>query len=281
MTTSTKANGPVAVGFDGTARSVAALEYAAAEAVRRNAPLRVIHVTPSYDGVRPERAAVDREIASARRAVAASVTSHTEQVAVDLDIDLRHPSGAPRRRLLDEAADAQLVVLGREHKHLVDRAVTGGTTAAVASRALAPTVVVPEGWAGGPRARPVVVVGLKADSHLDALLHTAFEHAAGIGADVRIIEVEPYDDDAEDRAFAGASAAIVAEWRRAYPDLHVRVDAVEDRPADGLLRACADADALYVLRRRSVLLPPHLGRVARAVLRHAACPVVVVPPTAQ
>ena len=51
------------------------------------------------------------------------------------------------------------------------------------------------------------------------------------------------------------------------------------RPADALVEESHRAGLLVVGRHRhSIPLGPHLGSVARAVLRHATCPVTVVDP---
>ena len=54
--------------------------------------------------------------------------------------------GGRVRPIVDGSADAQLVVVGRETRHGLERLLTGATTAGVASTASCPVVVVPGDW---------------------------------------------------------------------------------------------------------------------------------------
>ncbi|UMG94866.1 universal stress protein [Nocardioides sp. TF02-7] len=135
----------------------------------------------------------------------------------------------------------------------------------------------------------MVAVGLRDPGHADALLGVAFAAAAARGSSLRVVHAwalpNPYADAVElrthgpvwDEAARTMAAGVLEEWRRAYPMVPVTVEVVHDDPAQALVKASADADLLVVLRRKLPVLGPHLGRVGRAVLRSAACPVAVVP----
>jgi nucleotide-binding universal stress UspA family protein len=169
--------------------------------------------------------------------------------------------------------------------------VTGATTEGVAGRTRAPSIVVPAEWS--PRDEPGgrVVVGVKDAEHADALLAAAFAHAARCGAEIQVIHAwrlpDAYADRVELRTHADAwvaegqraVSAALAGWTSAYPDVPVKIDVVHGDPADALVKASADADLLLVLRRSPRFLGPHLGHVARGVLRAAECPVGIVPDT--
>ena len=69
-------------------------------------------------------------------------------------------------------------------------------------------------------------------------------------------------------------------WRAVYPDVDATIRVVHDRPGHALVEASAAADLLVLVRRaHGVPSATHLGGTARGVLRHAECPVMVVPPT--
>lgn len=271
---------PVAVGFDGTARSIAALEYAAGEAARRKVPLRVIHVSAHYGASILERESVALEVDASRRGAEIAVQHHVRGVAPRLRFEVRFCEGPTARALLEESEDAQLVVLGRESKGAIERAVTGATTAAVASRAGVPTIVVPSEWAGELRLQRVLVVGLKGRGYADALLDAAFECASRSGAELRILHAGDHEGDSggeADSASERTFSTMITSWRRAHPEVRVRMEMHYEDPAAALIRASESADLVLMLRRTSDLLPAHLGRVARAVVQHAACPVELIP----
>ena len=66
-------------------------------------------------------------------------------------------------------------------------------------------------------------------------------------------------------------------WKDKAPDVTIETRAERGRPADVLEKASHDSDLLLVARARTWVPGHHLGSVARAVLREAACPVEVVP----
>jgi nucleotide-binding universal stress UspA family protein len=58
----------------------------------------------------------------------------------------------------------------------------------------------------------------------------------------------------------------------------VRVDLVHGQPGNILVEASREADVLVISRPVHGGFVHHLGAAARAVLREASCPVLVVPP---
>ena len=69
----------------------------------------------------------------------------------------------------------------------------------------------------------------------------------------------------------------IVDLRAAFPEVQVRVYVRHEDPAHALVRASSGADRLLLLRPRAGHWTHHLGRVARAVIRDARCPVEVLP----
>lgn len=73
-------------------------------------------------------------------------------------------------------------------------------------------------------------------------------------------------------------AEVVADVRREYADVPIATEALLGNPARKLVEAAHDADLLVVgSRGHSHLRQAVLGSVSEACIRHAPCPVVVVP----
>jgi nucleotide-binding universal stress UspA family protein len=119
---------PVLVGVDGGECALAAVRWAAEEAHRRGAPLRIVHAAPYLR--RPHTpGTTPPELPRARRITgqAYTVARHT---AGATRAETEVVSGEPSAVLLREGQDAQLVVLGISTTGVSDRATTRCATAA-------------------------------------------------------------------------------------------------------------------------------------------------------
>jgi nucleotide-binding universal stress UspA family protein len=194
--------------------------------------------------------------------------------------------------LVEESTGSSGVVLGREAKGIVERVLTGATTAAVAAHAEVPVTAVSQGWAPYDEAPDRVVVGLASAAHAAEGLRVAFEEAAVRRCPLEVVHAwqlpAAYQDlrigrewaDAGDRAGEALLEEALQDWRSAYPDVRVITTVVNDDPARALVRASRDATLLVLVRRPDRVLRAHLGHVARTVLHASVAPVVVVPCTA-
>ena len=278
---------PVLVGVDGLPGSSGAVRYAVVEARRRQAPLQLVHVIPDFLSPGPpvplpdlDRIGVDileREARSVR------------QMARDLTVTTALVHGERSTGLVRAAEPAQLLVIGRETRHGVERFYTGTVTASVAAHAPCDVVVVPSFWVDDHPHR-TVVVGLKNGRHCTELLSQAFSEAAE--RDARLVVVtawevaDPYSDRIELRTHADEWEAygrrlvdeVVADWRTAFPEVVVESRVVHGPAAKVLLQATDESDLLVVSRRR-LALPPYgyLGGVVHSLLRLSDVPVHVVP----
>ncbi|GAA3517867.1 universal stress protein [Nocardioides daeguensis] len=282
---------PIVVATDGTDRSAGALRYGVHEARRRGVALKLVHVAPTATmtdpmfGYAPELA---QDLQAHGRTVLADATKAVRDIDPGLPVESVLAVGMPVGQIVDAAASAQLVVLGRETRRGLERLLTGATTAAVAGHAAVPTVVVPGDWQLVEHGR--MVVGIESEECARPLLSRAFERAAQRGAQLVVVHAwdlpvpngslpDP-DRYVQEWRAAGAHllSTVLGEWRRAYPGVAVETSVVHGQAAHALVVGAEASDLLLVGRRaRGPLHWAHLGATARAVLRGSRVPVEVVP----
>lgn len=285
---------PIVVGVDGSEPSLRAVDWAADEAALRGVPLRLVYASlwEQYEHAvfaeAPERT---ERILTDVLAVAAA--EHARQRVPDLRIITEVVPQGPVPVLLGAARDASELVLG-SRGHGGPELLSGSVVLAVAAQADCPVVVVrgSHGDRAGPGRQGRVVVGV-ADKPADpAAVRFAFREAA-----LRAVPLEavrawrgPAHDTTDPLRLLGEPAS--AHRRHAvealetglhasagaYPAVEVRRRTVEGHTRTVLLDASAGCDLLVVgARRPHGPLGPRIGRVTHAVLRHASCPVAVVP----
>ncbi|MYS22034.1 universal stress protein [Streptomyces sp. SID4948] len=271
------------VGIDGSVTSFAALDAAAAEASLRTADLEVITCVTDLDEAGPVlRAAVAR---IAQRHPGLSVTT---SAAV----------GDPAGVLVERGGDASLLVVGSRGIGGVAGLLLHSVSRRTAARSAAPLLVVrgadprcahPGHRTGG------VLLGVESDADADAALF-AFEEAELRGSRLDVLHAwtyrqapatlpehgpaEPVRDviERQARTVAGLPGGLVAPLRQSRPRLAVTSRSVRSTPCRALIEATADAAMVVVgAQLRRGWTGPELGPVTLALLRHAHCPVVVVP----
>ncbi|MFF8100459.1 universal stress protein [Streptomyces sp. NPDC016640] len=286
---------PITAGVDGTGESLAALAWAAREAVRRDLPLRVVHAWrfEAHDGVDTgDRAAQRQWVRDAADEAARTVRERHPKLAVTVDV----PEGDAVDMLSGVAADAEMLVLGSRGHGRIMGFLVGSVGQQVIVGAERPVVFV---RAGDRPSNEVtgheIVVGQQGDpKDSAAALGLAFETASRRGATVRAVRawtlppvfsyspaslrlldeaggLEPYERK--------GLAAALAPWRERYPDVHV-VEHVEMGSAGQVLLSVAGTAQLMVVGRRAhrTAVGARIGSVAHGVLHLADCPVAVVPP---
>ncbi|MEU4488397.1 universal stress protein [Streptomyces purpurascens] len=288
---------PITAGVDGSRESLAALSWAAREAVRRGQALRVLHAwRPQPQEALGAGIAGDAESQAewVRDAVTEAVRTVIERHP-DLDVTTDVVEGPAVDTLVAAAADAELLVLGsRGHGRIVGF-LLGSVGQQVIAGAARPVVLVRAG--GEPSAEAAgreIVVGQQGDPEDSAdALRFAFETAAARGATVRVVRawtlppvfayspgslklldeaggLEPYERKGLDAA--------VRPWRERFPDVPV-TEHVEMGSAGQVLLSVAGTAQLMVVGRRAhrTAVGARIGSVAHGVLHHADCPVAVVP----
>jgi nucleotide-binding universal stress UspA family protein len=257
------ANRPVLAGVDLSAPSLAAVRWAAREAGRRDTTLRLLHACVFEGGPAHEHEELLLEHIY-RWLHRAAVVARDWAPGVRVETAVR--LGLAADLLLEEAADAALVVLGSHGLGGLRGALIGSVALRVAAEAPCPVVVVP---GHQPARTGPVVAGIDRTESSEHALRFAFEEAVATRAPVLVVHA------GEDGTELGTR---VAGWRRKYPDLEVRTQVVPERvPSRALLDAAPDARLIVVgTRGRGPVAGGILGSTGNALLSHAACPVAVV-----
>lgn len=133
--------GPVVVGIDGSRAAIHAAQWAIDEAVDRNVPLCLVHVTRVAISTKSfvDEYRIDKEYAETSLREAAAAVKATGK-PVKLDCIMRH--GLAGEALIDESRDASLVCVGSEGVGRIASAFFGSTATEVAKRAHCPVAVV-------------------------------------------------------------------------------------------------------------------------------------------
>lgn len=269
----------IVVGVDGSPSSLAAVDVAAAQARLRGLPLRVVHafIWPYFDvplGPSPSGPPDGGLQHEAERLVAEAV-GRARTTAPDVEVDGEIVTGGAAAVLLEESRDAATVVLGDRGLGGFSGLLIGSVAVQLAAHAHCPVLVV----RGGVRATGPVVLAVDGSASAAPAVALAFEEAAlrdapltAVHAWLGPVEREPGDLLAE--ALAGC--------RERHPDVVVREEMVRGAARAVLVERSAQAQLLVVGTRglgglRGLLL----GSVSHAVLHHAECPVLVVPPAPQ
>ncbi|MDT0449553.1 universal stress protein [Streptomyces hesseae] len=286
--------GTITVGLDGTDHSLAAADWAAAEASRRGTALRLVHawVWQPLDAAVASDSDVQRQwAADVLREAEGRVTAAFPGLAVTTE--LLPAETVPT--LLAEAAGADLLVLGSRGHGAVGGYLLGSVALKVLRQAVRPVVLVRPPRRDGPApAADEVVVGVQEAGETGGpVLEFAFAAAAARDARVRAVRAWSVP-----RAFVWSPGSLyladeagsleplerrrlteaLRPWREKYPQVEV-VEHVEIGGAADVLLSNGSGASLMVVGRR--IPGPHdlrrIGSVTHAALHHALCPVAVVP----
>ena len=286
---------PVVVGVDGSEESLRAVEWAAREANRHGAPLRLVSapaMPPRMWASSPAPAGVAKMLGDApRRALAEGITRAGE-VAPDLLIDTDLLTGPPALMVTGSGSGALLLVVGARGAGGFAAMLLGSVSRYAAMHASCPVVVVREETGAVHRE---VVAGIRDPYDATATLPFAFEEAALRGATLVAVHAwhwspapfgEPEGREMTARqaghgkVLADASVNLtetLRTWREKYPDVPVREDTVRGHPARVLASYTARADLVVIGRHGGHDTGPAIGAVQHGVLNHAHGPVAVVP----
>jgi nucleotide-binding universal stress UspA family protein len=288
-----EARAPVVVGVDHAGTADDAVDWAAAEAATRGCPLRIVHAFHPLLLADPYGVGSPIDILIAARTAAESVlqgyAARARGVASELDVATRLLCGSAVRALLDEAALARLLVMGRRDLHGVRALLARSVSVEVAAHASCPVVVVrparAEHRSGAP---PRVVVGVDGASMCSPALGFAFQAARQRGVPLAAVHAWAPDPPADLEAVHGPSTMAEAlarrtleralhRWHSQYPDVPVVTKLVRDDPARAVAAESRGA-ALVVVgsRGRGHLTGTMRGSVSQAVMRRGHSPVAVV-----
>jgi nucleotide-binding universal stress UspA family protein len=290
-----RAHRPVVVGVDGSGSAYRAVEWAAAEAVRRGAELRLVRAFSWTTSERPIRdggrvAQYRDELLKIARGQVARAARIAADVRPEVETTTQVAIGAPIEVLGSEARRAQLLVLGDRGLGGLAGLLLGSVSVGLAAHGACPVVIVRgERGAAGNEESPVVV-GIDDSSISEAALAFAFDAAAARG--VGLVVVHACSPTAIDDALApvmdwdAATAeedALLAErlagWERKHPEVAVRRTVVRNGAVRSLVAASREAQLVVVgSRGRGNATGLLLGSVSHGVLHASHCPVAIVRP---
>lgn len=192
--------------------------------------------------------------------------------------------GSPIDMLLElsNSEETSMICMGSRGLGGLQGMVLGSVSAAVASHAHCPVVVIRQGQIGedGP-----IVVGVDGSAVSDKAVEFAFEQAKTRG--VPLIAVHTWMDvavaglavawDDEEAVQRGLLKERLEDIMGRFPDVDVQLQVTRDRPVRALAEAAAQASLLVVgSHGRGGFKGMLLGSTSRALLQHAPCPMVVV-----
>jgi len=288
-----QAHRPVVVGVDGSGSAYRAVEWAAAEAARRGAELRLVRAFSWTTSERPIRD--DSRVAQYRDEllkIARGQVARAARIAADARPELETTTqvaiGAPIEVLGSEARRAQLLVLGDRGLGGLAGLLLGSVAVGLAAHSACPVVIVRGERGGAGNAESPVVVGIDDSSISEAALAFAFDAAAARG--VGLVVVHAWSPTAIDDALApvmdwdAATAegdALLAErltgWEQKHPEVAVRRTVERDGAVRALVAASREAQLVVVgSRGRGNATGLLLGSVSHGVLHASHCPVAIV-----
>ena len=284
---------PIVVGVDGSEESLRAVEWAAREAHRHGAPLRLVSapaVPPRMlaSGAAPQ--GVAKALGSVPRRALAEAITRAGEVAPDLLVDTDLLTGPPALIVTGSGSGALMLVVGARGAGGFAAMLLGSVSRYVAMHASCPVVVVREETGAVHRE---VVVGIRDPHDATATLPFAFEEAALRGATLVAVHIghfpAPVGDlgageaghPANPSKVSAEAADHLAEdlrsWHEKYPDVPVRQDVVRGHPGRVLASYTARADLVVIGRHGGHDTGLAIGAVQHAVLNHAHGPVGIVP----
>ena len=288
----TEVTNPVVVGVDGSFSAVGAARWAAAVAVKLDAPLQIVHAIPSLGhnlsdavaDIREVEIEIERESATAilKAARHAAEAGHGGLAITTAEVD------KPADEALTElSSTAKLIVLGSDEVSLGSAIMIGSTTVSVATHSICPVVA----WRGEvtePTSQPVVL-GVDHDHDSRVAVTAAFEiaHRLGVGViavhtwsarrppgDVTIpVRIDWKQVEADERHHLSES---LTPWIDLYPDVAVTQIVDLDKPSRAILRNARDAQLIVVgSRGRGLLASAFLGSTGLNLLHHSPIPVMI------
>ncbi|MFI6359586.1 universal stress protein [Streptomyces sp. NPDC050743] len=295
---------PVIAGVDGSTESLAAAEWAAREAVRRDRPLRLVHAWNWHP-----RQTEGEPANAAQRHLARRVLRQAEErirIAVPgVRLTDEQVEGPATAALLEAAEQAELLVLGSRGLSGFTGLLVGSVAQGVVAEATRPVVLV-RTWEeaedehvpaddGSPSVRTGyrdVVLGIDLADACDEVIEFAFEEARLRQARLRVVyawqppsaislgpgDIALVNDPARPEEWQAFLSAVLKVWRDKYPETEILETVVEGKASTALVRAASAASLLVVGRRLSERpTVPRIGPVTHAAVHHVGCPLAVVP----
>jgi len=281
-------DGRTVVGFDGTAASWRALDWALDRVERRGGALEIVTALDTRLG-----AAVfgpHTDLSQTVEAGLREAESHATARAPGVPVRARWVDGPPSGALIRAARDAALLVVGADRRTDGTGARIGSLPLRLAAKAECAVAVIPDSGASGSPARNMVVAGVDRSPFARSALALAVAEASWLDAEVVAVHAWDVPESFEraldegrevDPEFAAAESRVVPDAVADVPIAHaarIRPVLVRRNPAAALIEQARDAALLVVgTRGRGAVAAAMLGSVSHDVLLNLPCPVIVTP----
>jgi nucleotide-binding universal stress UspA family protein len=290
---------PVIVGVDGSAASLEAVRWAAAEANLRQLPLRLLHAYAD-----PAETIADFEVAQTAHEALRNQAQRWLRDALyavhEIDPELQPridvAIGDPVPTMVERTKDGSLLVVGSHGLGGFTGMLVGSTAIALAARAHCPVAVVRAAPLGGHRVVGPIVVGIDGSPASEEAISFAFHEASLRGCGLIAVhtwnevfldtelsaERISFDTSVLEQQERELLAQRLAGWQEKYPDVAVRRVVEQNRPVRALLEHAEDAQLILVgSRGRSGFGGMLLGSTSQALVHYAPCPVIIARPESQ
>jgi nucleotide-binding universal stress UspA family protein len=285
------ANTPIVVGLDGSESALTATRWAAEEATLGGAPLHLCVALRWPDGHHSADTPVpdqsERQLLANAQGWLDEGENAAHRIGASVAVTTEIVPQGPVEMLVQASASARMVVVGSRGLGGFEGLLLGSTAIGVTARVSGPVIVV---RGEQPRDTGPVVVGIDSSAASDAAVEFAFGAAASRSTD--LIALHTWHDE----LVPYAREALLVDWsevrrveqeeleqrlaplRARHPEVEVRLVFARDRAARGLVAQSEVAQLLVVgTRGRGPVTGWLLGSTSQTVIRHAACPVAVVP----
>jgi nucleotide-binding universal stress UspA family protein len=262
----------VVVGVDGTECGLGAVRWAAQEAARRSAPLRIVHATaPPRRHGGEDPAALEPPHAKRIVAQAYTVAKHTEPGVRSVTEIV---AGDATKVLLTAAVEGQLVVLGKSTTGAADEWILAPVAVRVSARSPRPVVLVPRPRGTTSADRPIAaVLGVGEPGDDERVAEFAAEAARRAGSTLSVLQIRRSHSPAPDDWTQHES-----EWAERFPGLEVRHTELPGAKVNQVLTATCPAPLIVLSAGHGSLLHRDLDGPHRWLLRHCTSPMALVPP---
>ncbi|MEU8612415.1 universal stress protein [Actinoplanes sp. NPDC048791] len=282
----------IVVGIDGSQQNRAAVRWAAAEARRHDAPLKIL-TAYSWNGPAEALGGVGElpdVIAQQFDQMATAAAAEARALEPGIDVSGAAVIGDPVSVLRQASRTAAMLVVGNRGRGGFASLLLGSVGQQVAAHATCPVVVV-----RGQRETPSgpIAVGVDGSVSAQRALALGFDQAQRHGCGLLAVRSYPppmphygmavpplpYDPEAASRDAAGDLDATLTPWRDKYPAVRVKILVEPGSPAQNLIDVSREA-ALVIVGSRGYgpLVGSLLGSVGQQLLYHADCPVMIVHP---
>jgi nucleotide-binding universal stress UspA family protein len=267
-----KPGATVVVGIDGSQAAVHAAEWAIDEAISRDVPMRLVHVTTpeSIENQSPNEVPLGIEYAETILRQASAAINATSK---DVKIDTAIVPGDPATVLLAESRNAELVCIGSVGVGVVSAKLLGSTATALAEGAHCSVAIIRDHGETQRPDRRCIAVAVKASTDSEDIVVTAMEEARlrrapvlAIGLGTEDFGFIPYDE--LDR--------LVAEWRQRYPDVHVHPATIQSGLLQYLNGDEEPIDLVVVGADEAERVAQIVGPHSHPIVRHPDCSVLIV-----